>query len=110
MLWTTPLFPTESLLRVTSPAVFKSTAPSNPERHLQAADIFGADITNAKAESAGEILSEALKDFLYNKLGDQPHGIKALGFTRDDIGSLVDGAVPQRRVLNLAASGCALRR
>lgn len=97
-----PIVPHGVSVAVTSPAVFKFTAPSNPERHLQAAEIFGADITNAKAESAGEILSEALKDFLYNKLGDQPHGIKALGFTRDDIGSLVDGAVPQRRVLNLA--------
>lgn len=87
---------------VTSPAVFRFTGASNPDRHLEAAAIFGADITNAKPSMAGEILSEALKDFLYNKLGDQPRGIGALGFEAGDIQSLVDGAVPQRRVLNLA--------
>lgn len=97
-----PIVPHGVSVAVTSPAVFRFTGPTNPDRHLQAAEIFGADITNAKAESAGEILSEALKDFLYNKLGDQPRGIEDLGFGASDIESLVDGAVPQRRVLNLA--------
>lgn len=87
---------------VTAPAVFKFTAASNPDRHLQAAAIFGADITNAKAESAGEILSDALKEFLYHKLPGQPKGIADLGFDSSDLESLVDGAVPQRRVLDLA--------
>lgn len=97
-----PIVPHGVSVAVTSPAVFRFTGASNPERHLQAAAIFGADISNAKAESAGEILSEALKDFLYNKLGDQPQGIQDLGFEASDIPSLVEGAVPQRRVLNLA--------
>lgn len=97
-----PIIPHGVSVAVTSPAVFKFTGPSNPDRHLQAAEIFGADITNAKAESAGEILSDALKEFLYNKLGNQPKGITALGFEAGDIESLVEGAVPQRRVLNLA--------
>lgn len=97
-----PIVPHGVSVAVTSPAVFKFTGASNPERHLKAAEIFGADISNAKPSMAGEILSEALKDFLYNKLGDQPQGISALGFQASDIASLVDGAVPQRRVLNLA--------
>lgn len=86
---------------VTAPAVFKFTAPSNPERHLQAAEVFGVDISSARRESAGEILSEAIKQFL-EKLGGQPRGLKGLGIKREDIGKLVDGTVPQRRVLVLA--------
>lgn len=101
-----PIIPHGVSVAVTAPAVFKFTAHSNPERHLAAAEIFGADISNAKAESAGEILSEALQEFFFHKLGDQPEGIKALGFSSSDIPSLVDGAVPQRRVLNLAPEVC----
>lgn len=97
-----PIIPHGVSVAVTSPAVFKYTGPTNPDRHLKAAEILGADITNAKRESAGEILSDALKEFLYVKLGDQPKGIKDLGFSSSDVASLVDGAVPQRRVLNLA--------
>lgn len=97
-----PIVPHGVSVAVTSPAVFKYTAPTNPQRHLEVAEILGADIANAKMESAGEILSDALKNFLYNQLGDQPRGIEALGFRANDIESLVEGAVPQRRVLNLA--------
>lgn len=86
---------------VTAPAVFKFTGPSNPERHLQVAEVFGADISNAKAEDAGAILSDALKKFL-ESLGDQPMGIKALGYSKSDIPSLVEATLPQRRVLMLA--------
>lgn len=99
-----PIIPHGVSVAVTSPAVFKFTAASNPERHLEAARIFGVETSNVKMESAGEVLSEALKDFLYNKLGDQPKGISDLGFSSSNIDSLVEGALPQRRVLNLAPS------
>lgn len=99
-----PLVPHGVSVAITAPAVFRFTGPSNPRRHLEAAEIFGVDISNAKLESAGEILGDAIKDFLYNKLGDQPRGISALGFSESDIDSLVEGALPQRRVLNLAPS------
>jgi hydroxyacid-oxoacid transhydrogenase len=35
-------------------------------------------------------------------LGDQPRGLKALGFTGASVEGLVDGTMPQRRVLMLA--------
>jgi len=80
---------------------FKFTAASNPERHLAAAEVFGIDISSAHAENAGQLLSDALKEFL-RKLGDQPKGIKDLGYTSSDIEGLVEGTIPQRRVLMLA--------
>jgi hydroxyacid-oxoacid transhydrogenase len=86
---------------VTAPAVFKFTAASNPERHLAAAEAFGVDISNVKKESAGEVLSEALAEFLL-KLGDQPRGLKDLGFGREHLDDLVEGTIPQARVLMLA--------
>jgi hydroxyacid-oxoacid transhydrogenase len=86
---------------VTAPAVFKYTAASNPERHLAAAEAFGVDISNVKKESAGEVLSEALANFLVG-LGDQPRGLKALGFKHSHVDMLVEGTIPQARVLQLA--------
>lgn len=54
-----------------------------------------------KKESAGEVLGEALTKFLAD-LGDQPKGLKDLGFKREHIDDLVEGTIPQRRVLMLA--------
>lgn len=86
---------------VTAPAVFKFTGASNPDRHLAAAEAFGVDISNVKRESAGEVLGEALAEFLV-KLGDQPRGLKALGFGKEHVDGLVEGTIPQQRVLMLA--------
>jgi len=96
-----PLIPHGVSVAVTAPAVFAFTAASNPERHLHAAELFGADITNARAEDAGVILSDVIKKFLV-KLGDQPMGIKGLGYGRGDIEGLVEATLPQSRVLMLA--------
>ncbi|KAH6608823.1 Iron-containing alcohol dehydrogenase [Trichoderma cornu-damae] len=96
-----PLIPHGVSVAVSAPAVFRFTGPSNPERHLLAAEAFGVDISNAKAESAGEILAEALVKFLED-LGDQPKGLKELGFGNEHIDALVEGTIPQARVLKLA--------
>jgi len=97
----TPIIPHGVSVAVSAPAVFRFTGPSNPERHLQAAEAFGVDITNVKKESAGEVLEEALKKFLAD-LGDQPKGLKDLGFTSKHVDDLVEGTIPQARVLMLA--------
>lgn len=97
----TPIIPHGVSVAVTSPAVFQFTAASNPDRHLQAAEAFGVDISNVKRESAGEILADALRKFLAD-LGDQPSGLKALGFGEEHVDDLVEGTIPQARVLMLA--------
>lgn len=95
------LIPHGVSVAVSAPAVFRFTAPSNPDRHLAAAECFGVDISNVKRESAGEVLAEAISKFLAD-LGDQPAGIKDLGFTNSDIEALVEGTIPQHRVIKLA--------
>jgi len=96
-----PLIPHGVSVAVSAPAVFRFTAASNPERHLEAAEAFGVDVSNVKRESAGEVLAEALTKFLAD-LGDQPKGLKDLGFGTGDIEALVEGTIPQKRVLMLA--------
>ena len=96
-----PIIPHGVSVAVTSPAVFRFTGASNPDRHLAAAECFGVDISNVKKESAGEVLGEALQKFLVG-LGDQPRGLKHMGFEKKHIAGLVEGTIPQARVLMLA--------
>lgn len=46
------------------------------------------------------MLSDVLREYLYDL--DVPDGLNALGYTDDDIPALVKGALPQKRVLDLA--------
>ncbi|CRJ90780.1 hypothetical protein BN1723_008476 [Verticillium longisporum] len=96
-----PLIPHGVSVAVTAPTVFRFTGPSNPERHLAAAEAFGVDVSRVRKEDAGAVLGDALAKFLAD-LGDQPAGIGALGFKSEDIDGLVEGTLPQRRVLMLA--------
>ena len=96
-----PIIPHGVSVAVTAPSVFRFTAASNPERHLIAAEAFGVDVQNVRKESAGEILSEAITEFLI-KLGGQPRGLRELGFASEDVEALVEGTMPQQRVLGLA--------
>lgn len=59
------------------------------------------DTSNVKRESAGEVLGEAVAKFLVD-LGDQPRGLRSLGFVEEDLEALVEGTIPQKRVLMLA--------
>lgn len=96
-----PLIPHGVSVAVTAPSVFKFTGVSNPERHLAAAEAFGVDISTVKKASAGAVLGDAIAEFLV-RLGDQPRGLKALGFKSADLHDLVEGTIPQQRVLMLA--------
>jgi hydroxyacid-oxoacid transhydrogenase len=83
-----------------APAVFRWTAQVNPERHLLAATLMGANVSGAAREDAGEILANAIID-LMRKVG-MPNGLAAVGFESDDIPALVEGTIPQHRVTKLS--------
>jgi len=95
-----PLVPHGMAVVLNAPAVFRFTASANPELHLYAASLIGKDVANAKLEDAGEILAGAVVE-LMQKVG-MPNGLKAVGFTPEDVDKLVQGTLPQHRVTKLS--------
>jgi hydroxyacid-oxoacid transhydrogenase len=95
-----PIVPHGMAVVLHAPAVFRFTASANPEKHLYAASLMGKDITDAKPEDAGEILSGAVVELMKNV--GMPNGLNAVGFGPEDVDKLVEGTLPQHRVTKLS--------
>ncbi|ESP02616.1 hypothetical protein LOTGIDRAFT_138069 [Lottia gigantea] len=95
-----PIVPHGLSVCVTSPAVFRWTGSSCPERHIHSAEMLGADVTNVKKADAGRVLSDTLLKIL-DEL-KVPNGLEDVGYSSQDIPAMVKGALPQKRLLNLS--------
>jgi hydroxyacid-oxoacid transhydrogenase len=94
-----PIIPHGMAVVLNAPAVFRFTAPSDPQRHLWGAQLMGVDVSDAVPEEAGEILAKALTDLM--REAGIPNGLSAVGFGSGDIPALVAGTLPQHRVTKL---------
>ncbi len=83
-----------------APAVFRFTASSSPQRHLDAAAALGADISGAGPDDAARVLTDRIIFFMQEL--DIPSGLAAIGYGSDDIPALVEGTLPQHRVTKLS--------
>lgn len=95
-----PLVPHGIAVVLNAPAAFRFMAPSCPERYLQVAEALGAKTSNARLQDAGRIVAERVIDLM--KRLDIPNGLAAIGYTRADIPKLVEGTLPQHRVIKLS--------
>jgi hydroxyacid-oxoacid transhydrogenase len=96
----TPLVPHGMSVILHAPAVFRFTAPANPDRHLHAAKLMGADVSGAGPEDAGELLAQAIIELI--RQIDIPNGLSGVGYTPRDVDELVAGTLPQHRVTKLS--------
>ncbi len=95
-----PMIPHGMSVILNAPAVFRFTAPSNPQRHLYAASLMGVDVSGAADEDAGEILAGAIIEKM--KAAGMPNGLSAVGYTEADVERLAEGTLPQHRVIKLS--------
>lgn len=90
-----PMVPHGQAVAATAPAVFSWTYPSNPERHLRAAELLSGEVFT-RSDGAGalpHVLRELMKDI------DMPRGLRTFGYTENDVESLVEGTLKQTRQL-----------
>ena len=85
---------------VNSPSVFRHTAPGGAQRHLDGARWLGADTSDIGPSEAGPALADRVIELM--QATDMPNGLEGIGYGAADIGDLVDGSLPQRRLLDNA--------
>ncbi len=95
-----PLVPHGFAVAVNAPAVFRAFAGAAPARHLEAAALLGADVAGADAADGGERVAAAVTGLM--RAISAPNGLHGVGYTVADVPALVDGAAPQRRLLDNA--------
>ena len=95
-----PLVPHGFAVVINAPAVFRHIAATAPERHLEAAALLGADVRGAAPADAGEVVAGALSALMRDVAA--PNGLAGVGYGIADIDALVEGAHPQRRLLDNA--------
>jgi hydroxyacid-oxoacid transhydrogenase len=82
---------------VTAPAAFRFTYEGDPERHHHAAELLlGEPLSDPGPDSLPDALRDLMRDV------DAPSGVAELGYTEDDVPALVDGAMKQKRLLDVA--------
>ncbi len=82
---------------VTSPAAFRFTFDSDPVRHIQAASMLtGKDYEGDDRDALPGALLSLMRDV------QAPLSVREFGYADSDISALVDGAMKQQRLLNVA--------
>lgn len=95
-----PLIPHGMAVTLNAPAVFRFTAEAAPERHLYAARLMGADVTDVDPASSGDVLADTIIDLM--RQTRMPNGLSAVGYGPEDVDALVAGTLPQHRVTKLS--------
>lgn len=90
-----PMVPHGQAVAATAAAVFRWTYPSDPARHLRAAQLLsGRSMTAADGANAlPEVLTDLMRDI------EMPQTLRAFGYGDEDVDVLVEGTLKQTRQL-----------
>ncbi|MQA07696.1 MAG: iron-containing alcohol dehydrogenase [Pseudonocardiaceae bacterium] len=92
-----PMVPHGQAVAVTAPPVFEWTYPTNPDRHLKAAELLsGHTFTRTDGAAAlPQVLGELMADI------GAPRRLRDFGYSEASIDGLVDGTMKQTRQLSV---------
>ncbi len=90
-----PFVPHGHSVIVTAPAAFRFTYDAMPERHHHVAELL-----TGEPQSGPDALPQALARLMEDVAA--PTGIRELGYTEDDVDTIVEGALKQQRLLSIA--------
>ena len=79
-------------------SIFRKTGPACPERHWEAADAMGADLTDRNMEDGGEILADQIISMMRNT--GIPNGLSGVGYSMSDLDALTDRSFAQKRLID----------
>ncbi|HYH10713.1 MAG TPA: iron-containing alcohol dehydrogenase, partial [Thermomicrobiales bacterium] len=82
---------------LTAPAIFRWTADAAPRAHKEAAILLGAPADEVDETNAGDAIAERFTAMM-QAIG-MPNGLNGVGITDDDLDALVEGTLPQQRLL-----------
>jgi alcohol dehydrogenase class IV len=85
---------------VNAPSVFRATAATSPDRHLEAAAALGAEVRGVGAAEAGACLSDRIVALM--RAAQVPNGLAGVGYGEADLDALTRGAIVQKRLLDNA--------
>ena len=93
-----PMVPHGQSVSLTAPAAFRYTFPTDPDRHLKAAELLSGGVAPdvPPVERLPETLIALMRDI------GIPSGVAAVGFSTDDVDALVEGTLKQQRLLTVA--------
>jgi alcohol dehydrogenase class IV len=92
-----PIIPHGLSVVVTAPATFRWTYPTNPERHLYAAQLLGANVNGLTSAEMPELLPRTLLSLMRDT--GISNGLAAMGYGESDVSALIDGTLKQQRLL-----------
>jgi hydroxyacid-oxoacid transhydrogenase len=64
--------------------------------------LAGVNVATAKRGAAGDLIAEHILTLLQKWSRFVPNGLSAIGYSGSDIDSLVQGTLPQKKVLDIA--------
>ena len=90
------LVPHGMAVSLTAPEAFRWTFGSSPERHLRAASLLAPGHQYDGPDALPRVLVDLMRDIAL------PNGLSAVGYRKDDVSDLVEGAMKQQRLLATA--------
>ncbi|WP_116049405.1 hydroxyacid-oxoacid transhydrogenase [Amycolatopsis palatopharyngis] len=92
-----PLVPHGQSVSLTAPAAFRFTFPTDPARHLRAAELLAPDAPRQDdpRDQLPAVLASLMRDI------GIPSGLAEVGYDKADVDGLVAGAMKQQRLLGV---------